>query len=222
MAPRLPLFPLDLVLFPGARVSLHIFEPRYRALVTDVTAADGRFVLLAPGADGATPGTGTIGTVARVVERQLLPDGRSNLLVIGEDRCILRSLEASNAPYLVGRFTLFGDEEGVDELPGDLLASLRVLGARCRHAMATLTDMPEDGAWSEALDALTFQVAAVMPWGPDEARPLLSMRSPAARAERLLRVLPAVVQELEARAAVHQRAQTNGHGPYGAHGEIAE
>ena len=221
MAPRLPLFPLDAVLFPGTRISLHIFEPRYRALVQHVMAADGRFVLLAPGADGAPPESGTIGTVARVTEHQLLPDGRSNLLVMGEERCILRGIETDAAPYLIGRLALFGDEEGVDDLPGDLHASLRVLGERCRHAMATLTDTLEGGGWSESLSELTFQVAAVMPWGPDEARPLLSMRSPTARAERLLRVLPSVVQELEGRAAVHVRAHTNGHGPYGTRGDAS-
>lgn len=221
MAPRLPLFPLDVVLFPSVRLALHIFEPRYRALVNDVIAADGRFVLLASGTEGAAPATGTIGTIARVLERQLLPDGRSTLLVVGEERCILRSLEASNAPYLVGRFALFGDEEGGDDLPGDLLASLRALGARCRHAMAALTDAPEEGPWSESLDVLTFQVAAVMPWGPEDARPFLAMRSPAARAERLLRVLPALVQELEARALVHRRARTNGHGPHGRQSDVA-
>lgn len=197
---------------------MHIFEPRYRALVNDITAADGRFVLLPPGPDGAPPPSGTIGTVARMVERQQLPDGRSNILIVGEERCILRSLEDEHTPYLVGRLALFDDEEGVDELPGDLLASLRTLGARCRQAMTVLTETPEDGAWSASLGELTFQIAAVMPWGPDEARPLLAIRSPTARAERLLRVLPAVVQALEGRAAVHARAHTNGHGPYGADG----
>lgn len=219
MAPRLPLFPLDVVLFPGTRISLHIFEPRYRALVHDVMVADGRFVLLSPGPAGAAPESGTIGTVARVAEHHLMPDGRSNLLVVGEERCILRGIEADPAPYLIGRVALFDDEEGVDDLPGDLHASLRMLGERCRHAMATLTDTVEDDPWSESLGELTFQVAAVMPWGPDEARPLLSLRSPAARAERLLRALPSVVQELEGRAAVHLRAHTNGHGPYGAQGD---
>jgi Lon protease-like protein len=221
MAPRLPLFPLDAVLFPGTRISLHIFEPRYRALVHDALKADGRFVLLAPGPDGTPPESGTIGTVALVAEHHLLPDGRSNILLLGEERCILRGLEADTTPYLIGRLALFGDEEGVDDLAGDLVASLRHLGARCRHAMTTLTDTVEDGPWSESLGELTFQVAAAMPWGPEEARPLLAMRSPTARAERLLRVLPAVVQELEGRAAVHVRAHTNGHGPYGKHGDIA-
>lgn len=220
MAPRLPLFPLDVVLFPGARVSLHIFEPRYRALVHEVMSADGRFVLLPPGPAGTPPESGTIGTVARVGDHQLLPDGRSNLHVVGEERCILRGIEVDAAPYLIGRLALFSDEEGVDDLPGDLHAALRLLGERCRHAMATLTDTVEEGAWSESLGELTFQVAAVMPWGADEARPLLSVRSPTARAERLLRALPSVVQELEGRAAVHVRAHTNGHGPYGTHGEV--
>lgn len=215
MAARLPLFVLDTVLFPGTTRPFHIFEPRYRAMLADALAMDGRFGIILPGPDGTPPPSGAIGVVARVVQASHLPDGRSHVVTAGEERFILRGLVEGDTPYLVGRIEPFGDEEGVPELPGDLLASLRSFGARCRVAMATLTGTDNDAPFAEGLDLLTFQVAAMLPWSPAEAHPLLAIRSPAGRAEVLLQLLPRLVPELEERAAVHRRARTNGHGPHG-------
>ncbi len=216
MAIRLPLFPIDVVLFPGIQLPLHIFEPRYRALLADVTAAEGRFGILPGGPDGAPPASGTIGTVARVVAAQPMPDGRSTVLVVGEERFILRGIVDGATPYLTGRLEPFSDAEGAQELPSDLVWALRLLGERCRVAMRVLSDLENDTPWSEAAEPLTFEIAATIPWPTTDARPLLAMRSAAERATYLLQLLPRLVPELEERAAVHRRAGSNGHGPHGA------
>lgn len=223
MATRLPLFPLDVVLFPGTRIPLHIFEPRYQALLADVLAGDGHFGLVAPGPDGEPPARGAIGCIARVVGSHALADGRSYLEVIGEGRFVLRGLDEDlPTPYLVGRIEPFGDEEGTNELPGDLVGTLRDLGARCRAAMRALAETSDDTPWQDDVESLTFQIGAILPWSADEARRLLVLRSPAERAAVLLHLLPRLVPELEGRAAVHARAHTNGHGPHpGASGGVA-
>ncbi len=212
MPRQLALFPLDMVLFPGTRAPLHIFEDRYRALLADVTATDGRFGLLPPGPDGEVPPSGTIGTVARVRTQQALPDGRSNILVEGESRFVLRRLLDEDTPYLNALVEEFGDEEGAREIPPDAEAALRGLAERCRRAMAVLADLPGELDWSEDPGVLTFQVAGTIPWDAEQARPLLAMRSAAERAGLLLRLLPGMVPDLEGRAAVHRRAGSNGHG----------
>jgi hypothetical protein len=88
----LPLFPLpDLVFFPNTRLPLHIFEPRYRKMISDALESDQRFgiVLLRPGWQADYNGTppvhrcGTLGTIEQVVT---LEDGRYNLLVRGDFR----------------------------------------------------------------------------------------------------------------------------------------
>src|ERR1051326_7523867 len=89
MPSRLPLFPLKIVLFPGALLPLHIFEPRYRQLLADVTLGDHRFGLLPPGERGGLPRPGTLGCVALVRAVQPLGDGRSNIVVSGERRFAL-------------------------------------------------------------------------------------------------------------------------------------
>jgi Lon protease-like protein len=211
---RLPLFPLGFVLFPGAQVPLHIYEDRYRALLRDVLAVDGTFGIVLADTDD-TPAPGTIGVRARVVSHQLLPDGRSNLLVEGDARFIFTRLRESTSPYLVGEVEFFGDEVEETGLEADTEQQLRALAERCRRAMATLADTPADGRWSRDPAVLTFQVAAALPWDAAQARPLLAMRSAAERAGLLLRILPGVVPDLEQRAAVHHRAGRNGKGPHG-------
>lgn len=104
----LPLFPLpDLVFFPGTRLPLHVFEPRYRKMIGDALEADQRFgiVLLRPGwqADyqGAPPvhRFGTLGTIEQFVT---LDDGRYNLLVRGDVRFRIID-EVGRDPYRTAR-----------------------------------------------------------------------------------------------------------------------
>jgi Lon protease-like protein len=211
---RLPLFPLGFVLFPGTQAPLHIFEERYRALLRDVLAVDGTFGIIMPAPDGLPP-TGALGVRARVVTHQPLPDGRSNLLVEGLERFLLTQLLDDPAPYPVGEVTSFEDEAEGHVVDRDVERQLRSLADRCRKAMATLADAPIDVGWSSDPAILSFQVAAAMPWDAQQARPLLAMRRADERVALLLRVLPAIVPDLEQRAAVHHRAGRNGKGPHG-------
>lgn len=213
MSRRLPLFPLDAVLYPGTRLPLHIFEPRYRAMLADALARDGAFALMPPGEEGTDPATGAIGCIAQVVSHQELPDGRANILVEGSERCILRRLVDPESPFLVGLCDTFGDAEGSSDFPADLTIRLRSLGERCRAAMSVLAESPIVAEWSEAPGPLTFEIAATIPWEAADGRALLAMRTPAERAAVLMAVLPRVVPDLERRSRVHGRAHTNGHGP---------
>jgi len=104
----LPLFPLpDLVFFPNTRLPLHIFEPRYRQMVTDALETDNRFgiVLLRPGWQseyyGAPPihPLGTLGTIEQAVP---LEDGKFNILVRGDVRFRVLD-EVSRVPYRTAR-----------------------------------------------------------------------------------------------------------------------
>src|SRR5256712_2851573 len=88
MARELPIFPLPIVLFPGAPQPLHIFEPRYRQLLQDCLAADRRFGITyvapdpTPRADPA-PSTGDVGGVALIRANQPLPAGRAHVPTVG-------------------------------------------------------------------------------------------------------------------------------------------
>lgn len=99
---RLPLFPLPVVLFPGAVMPLHIFEPRYRQMVARCLEYDRRFGLLFHDADRMGPferTTGRVGTVAEIGEFRILPDGRSLLLARGVERFRIVDGIESGTPY---------------------------------------------------------------------------------------------------------------------------
>ncbi len=210
----LPLFPLTLVLFPGALTPLHVFEPRYRRLVADAAENDHRFVILPPGPAGGTPEPGTVGTVARIRAIQPLPDGRSNLVVSGEERVVLLGILATDTPYLLGETTELPD--GFDTTvpsPANYLV-LRQLGERYAAARTAMSDGSEESELSNDPGQLSFQVAALLEWDFETKRAFLAIRSDRERVTRLLDAMPGLVEDLEARAAIHARARTNGHGTH--------
>lgn len=118
---RLPLFPLPVVLLPGALMPLHIFEPRYRAMVSDCLESDRSFGLIFHDWDRQGPFVseeGRIGCVARIQEHEPLEDGRSFLVVEGVERFRIDDGVESEALYFEALVTPFRDATitGSDEL----------------------------------------------------------------------------------------------------------
>lgn len=95
------MFPLSVVLFPGMALPLHVFEPRYRRLLADVVAGDGRFGVVCISRGSETGGGDervAVGTTARVEATSALPDGRSLLVAVGEARIRVRAW-VTEEPY---------------------------------------------------------------------------------------------------------------------------
>jgi len=208
---ELPLFPLPVVLFPGALMPLHVFEPRYQALLAHVVEHEHRFVLLEPGEDGA-PAPGTIGSVARVRAVQPLPEGRSNIVVSGEERVVLDRLVPSETPYLVGAVSALADDDDTQVASPAEVGRLRELGARYGAGLAALNDVEPHTEFADDSATLSFQVAALLEWTLDSKRLFLAIRSPRERVVRLLATVPRLLADLEGRVTVHRRASSNGTG----------
>ncbi len=212
MQSQLPLFPLRIVLFPGALLPLHIFEPRYQQLLADLSVGEPRFGLLPPGDHGGLPAPGAIGCAALLRGVQALSEGRANIVVSGERR--FRFLEPAPAatPYHQGIV------EWIDDLPdiqipteADLLR-LRALGERYAQALNTLQDHSLEVRLPARAAELSFEVAALLEWDFEARQHLLEIRSATERVVRLLQALPALVARAEERAQLHSRARSNGHG----------
>jgi len=217
MPSRLPLFPLDMVLFPGTPLPLHIFEPRYRTMLADCLAGDERFGLLPAGRDGSAPLPGTVGCVARIRASHQLPDGRSNIVVVGERRFLLRQVVTGSTPYLVGLVDTFDDLPG-PEVPPEVHAALREVATSYLDAVETLGAPSDRTPWSDDAEALSFQVAAAVDFEFAVKRRLLELRTASERVALLLDLLPPLAMEAAARARVHSRARSNGKG--GPHPDI--
>src|SRR5436189_2082198 len=111
---ELPIFPLPVVLFPGMPMPLHIFEERYRKMLSDIRAGDNLFGLSyfdSSASNKDMPPAGHIGCVAEVTETQALPDGRSNILAVGVVRYEVESYVDRGDSYLVVRPNYFEDEQ---------------------------------------------------------------------------------------------------------------
>lgn len=81
---RLSIFPLPgALLFPGMQLPLHIFEPRYRAMISDSMARDRRIGMIQPITGGDTPTLYEIGCVGKIAEVEALDDGRYNVVLEG-------------------------------------------------------------------------------------------------------------------------------------------
>ncbi|WP_338466942.1 LON peptidase substrate-binding domain-containing protein [Novosphingobium sp. ZN18A2] len=94
---RLSIFPLaGALLYPGLHLPLHIFEPRYRAMVSDALARDRRIAMIQPQPTGDGTQLFTIGCVGRIDEVEALDDGRFNLVLEGLSRFrVLRELDVT-------------------------------------------------------------------------------------------------------------------------------
>ncbi|HSO35018.1 MAG TPA: LON peptidase substrate-binding domain-containing protein [Labilithrix sp.] len=110
----IPIFPLpQVVLFPEAVLPLHVFEPRYRTMLRDCLATHGALVIahIVGGEDEhGRPRIAPIAGGGIVIEDQTLPDGRSNIVVLGKARLRLEELEPdASRPYRMARATVLED-----------------------------------------------------------------------------------------------------------------
>ncbi|MGE0479308.1 MAG: LON peptidase substrate-binding domain-containing protein [Phycisphaerae bacterium] len=119
---RMPVFPLpNMVLFPGAFVPLHIFEPRYRRMACDALSAGGclALALLKPGFEPLyytrRAPIHAVAGVGRIVAHERLAEGKFNLLVNGVARGRLIEHECDR-PYRVARVEPLTDEPPLDDL----------------------------------------------------------------------------------------------------------
>ncbi len=130
---ELPLFPLNVVLFPGMVLPLHIFEPRYRQMITEcrkldkpfgvvLTRPEGRDVTLRPSVPPSLrEDTYAVGTTAEIRELDELEDGRFILMAIGVQRFHILSRHRKK-PYLSG---LVEPYEDIPESPQILASSAK-------------------------------------------------------------------------------------------------
>lgn len=214
---ELPLFPLPVVLFPGMPMPLHIFEPRYRKMLTDIRAGDNLFGLSyfdASSSDKEVPPAGHIGCVAEVTETQGLPDGRSNVLAVGVIRYQVEQYVDRNDPYLVVRVKFFEDDDEESDKLSERAREVAAMFMRVANAIRVIND--ERGNLPDITDTepqkLSFLVAAAMEIEADTKQELLELRSTYERLNRLRDFLARVVKGYEERARLHSIAKGNGHG----------
>lgn len=193
----LPLFPLpNVVLFPGALLPLHIFEPRYRAMVADALASDRRIgmVLLRPGFERSyegRPAIHAVGCSGVIVHDSRLVDGRYNIVLRGLDRFRVVAEDHERA-YRRATTTCL-DEPRSDDAGRQAVRSLRLTLAD-RLGVPLDASGQEDSAEAETLAALpdadfVHTIAHLLDLEPIEKQALLECDTLRRRAEALIELL---------------------------------
>lgn len=216
MPRELPIFPLPLVLFPGATQALHIFEPRYRQLLADCLEGDRRFgIAYARSETGSdpVPALGDAGCVAHIPAAHRLPDGRANIITVGERRFVLRRWLEGESPYRRALVDEFDDEPTDPAETAPLIRDVRADFEKLMRALGVLTDRDAAEAPLAADPAqFSFHVAAALELEAEQKQILLAIRSTSQRLRHLGAILRPLAADAERRARVHHRARGNGKG----------
>lgn len=198
---KIPLFPLDLVLFPGVPLPLHIFEQRYREMIAECMASSAPFGIVRAQRDGLT----VVGCTARIVRvLHKYPDGRSDILTQGVDRFEIEQLDDSRS-FLQAEVDLLPDTgEAADRSAREQCVALHF---ETMHLLGS-----GEPLMSLSFDApVAYLLAASIPADLNFQQALLAMRSDQERTETLSSYYRAILPKLRSGAKASERASTNGH-----------
>jgi Lon protease-like protein len=194
MPVRLPLFPLNTVLFPHMPAGLHIFEERYREMIRDCREQGTSFGVIGirEGVEVGRAVPFSVGTLAQIRELEALDDGRFNLVVAGASRFRVESLSLTRS-YLVGSISYLqdtrGDEPAIPQLAKRAAAAFRSYAAALRDladetpAQAEETQLPDDP------ELLSYVIAGSLNVEVNRRQELLEEDSVSGRLRRCVRVL---------------------------------
>ncbi len=203
----IPLFPLEVVLFPGQRLPLHIFEERYKTMIRECLEEGGprEFgVVLAK--ENAIVNVGCTAEVVAVTRRY--DDGRLDIVTAGRRRFEVLFVDESKE-YLRAAAQFFQDQDEDRAVPEALSTQVTDLH---RQVLQLIPQEAEEGEKSEAKgkSPLSFQIAAPLPLDLDFKQMLLTLRSETERLERVGEYLRRLLPRL--RLASHARAKAGGNG----------
>lgn len=200
---RIPLFPLNVVLLPGEHLPLHIFEPRYRRMISECLERKSSFGMLLALPDGIVR-VGCTAEILKVAKRY--EDGRMDILTVGRDPYRIVELFQDD-PLLEGTVDYLEDEDSLLDAgrQKDIVDLYEVCYTLlCSGMPTTLAESPP-GLFS-------FVIASALPMDQLWKQQILELRSEAERQDRLLRYLREWALHLHKVDSQRHSADSNGHG----------
>jgi Lon protease-like protein len=180
----IPLFPFNTVLFPGGPLKLRIFEPRYVDMISRCMRESSSFgvAMIVEGMEAGGPATtASIGTSARIVDFEKLPDGLLGITAVGDKRFRLKSVHREHDGLNVAEVEWLAAEPSL-AVP-DECAPFVLLLQQALPELAPLYDFSpvsyDDAAWVSA------RLVEILPLSPAEKQRCLEMQDPLARLEHL-------------------------------------
>lgn len=199
---RLPLFPLNVVLLPGADLPLHIFEPRYRQMVRECLDNQSPFGMLLALPNGVA-GIGCTAEILEVTKRYR--DGRFDIVTVG--RSPFRAVELfENEPLLRGDVDYLEDRP----LPANPCISKELTDLYETCHTLIFGDYPRDVGAADS--RISYSIAAKLPMDLLWKQRILETRSETERQERLVAYLREWAPLLQKNTVLRAHAVGNGHG----------
>ncbi len=202
-AARIPLFPLEIVLFPRTPLPLHIFEPRYKLMIGRCLENQAEFGVILARADGIAP-VGCTAEIIKVVKKY--EDGRMDILTIGQNAFRVQEVFNDQA-YLEAAVEYLQEESCLPR--AETQQHLLELYQRCRALIYGQAPQPPEVS---AECSVAFQVASELPLDLDCKQELLEIRGEAERQSRLLKRLDQWLPRLAHMERRRAKAGGNGHG----------
>ena len=216
---EMPLFPLNVVLFPGMFLPLHIFEPRYREMVEHCLETKSPFgvALIRDGqevGDAATPCE--IGTAARIAKVQRMPDGRMNISTVGTQRFRIESVDYSRS-YAVAQVRHYPIVNAATQSAGELMQRVRpkvytymeMLEKATQQKLNLNRQLPQDPKM------LAFMVAIALQVNNEDKQALLELPGIPDMLAREQRLLAREIMFIQHMLDTQSEIQTMNMGPTG-------
>jgi Lon protease-like protein len=198
---KIPLFPLEVVLFPQAALPLHIFEERYKEMVSVCLAEKIGFGVVCAQREGLAV-VGCTAEIVRILEQY--PDGRLDILCQGAHRFEIENLDNSSRSYLQAEVDFFDDE-------GE--PATRAMREQCTALHFEVLELTGGERGHRAFDLdepVAFRLAWASPTDLSFRIELLAIRSDAERTERLIALYSAMLPKLRRGAKASSTAGRNG------------
>ena len=184
---RLSIFPLGgALLFPRMQLPLHIFEPRYRALVSDAMARDRRIGMIQPSGAGDPPPLFEIGCVGRIAHVEALDDGRYNIVLEGIARFRMKSEIDATTPFRQIEAEIEADQEEAP-LASVQRASLEQESRRFADAQGYAVDWEAVARLDD--ESLVNGIAQIAPFDIAAKQALLEAETLADRTELIIQLM---------------------------------
>lgn len=187
---RLSIFPLaGALLFPRSQLPLHIFEPRYRALVSDALARDRRISMIQPRGEGEPPPLFEVGCIGHIREVERLDDGRFNIILDGISRFRLVRELVVTTPFrqVEADVAGFPDADAPDALPSIVRAEIEREARRFADSRGVAVDWTGVSRLDD--ETLVNAISSIAPFDTAAKQALLEAVTLAERADLLAQFL---------------------------------
>jgi Lon protease-like protein len=197
----LPLFPLDVVLFPGTQLPLHVFEPRYKEMISECLDRKKLFGVVRAKEEGLAE----IGCTAEIITvAKKYPDGRMDIVTEGRERFEVMQVNQER-PFLQAEVMYLEDE------PSKASTEEVAQAVKLHGEIVRLAGSPPPKTAEIENSRLSFSLVGPLPLDLDFKQSLLGMKSEAERVQAIISYCEAILPNLRRTVQARRRAGGNGH-----------